>query len=113
MYTDENNRNYLGKYKIDNITSISARNILLGLDKKVDPCQNFYKHVCGNFEKNMKLSNSDAQIDKFSMLMDKITDQIYNLIQEDIDPKDPTSFKLLKTYFHSCIDKSKLVNIVI
>lgn len=91
----------------NNQTFISVKNILLGLDRTVAPCQNFYKYVCGNFEKNVELANGVSQANKYSILMDKIMDQITYLVRDDVNPNEPATYKLIKNYYHSCLNECR------
>jgi membrane metallo-endopeptidase-like protein 1 len=46
----------------------TAATILAKMDKTVDPCDDFYKFVCGSFIKNAVIPDEKAVLTSFSLL---------------------------------------------
>ena len=91
----------------DNLTDKAAE-ILENMDQKVDPCDDFYSFACGGFESKHVIPDDQSRVTTFSLISDKVTAQLRNLIERPIDESETESFKLVKKFYQSCLNKSKL-----
>ncbi|XP_058810376.1 neprilysin-2-like isoform X2 [Phymastichus coffea] len=103
---DENSNN-------SNICSTQiCKNAATALSKSMDftvkPCDNFFKHVCGNFKRDIEFPKTKSQLDKYSMMSDVIVEQIAKILEKDIGSEKPKTFELIKTYYLSCLNKSSI-----
>lgn len=84
----------------------AASEMLKSLDKSVDPCDDFYNFTCGKFLQNTKIPGERANVDSFSIVNEKLKEQIFNIITEDSKEDEPKPFTLAKKYFQSCMNKT-------
>ena len=92
---------------------ILASSILENMDQSVEPCDDFYKFACGNFLKNTIIPDDKTSVNTFSIISDKLQKQLRASIEEESKPGDPRAFKIVKTLYKSCMNKSKLKRIKI
>ena len=78
------------------------------MNRELDPCDNFYEFACGNFIKNATIPDDENKIDMLSITQKKVISQLKKEIQEDIKPDELSVFKMLKTYYQNCMNRSKI-----
>lgn len=88
----------------------SASNILNQMDSNVEPCDDFYNFACGKFIKNTNIPDEKVSVNTFSLLSDKLQEQLRSLVSEPINEKDAEPFKLAKKMFKACMNKSEFLN---
>ncbi|XP_014207883.1 neprilysin-2 [Copidosoma floridanum] len=86
----------------------TASSILENMDPTVEPCDDFYRFACGGFLKNTIIPDDKTSVNTFSIISDKLQKQLRASIEEESKPDDPRPFKLLKTYYQNCMNKTQI-----
>lgn len=76
------------------------------MDPSVEPCDDFYNFACGNFIKNTLIPDEKVSINTFSIIGDKLQEQLRTLISEEVRPGEAKPFTLAKDLFKACMNKS-------
>lgn len=54
------------------------------MDKKFDPCEDFYSFACGGFEANAIIPEDQLEVNVYSLIGERITQQLRFLIERPI-----------------------------
>lgn len=84
----------------------TASSILENMDTSVEPCDDFYRFACGTFLKNTIIPDDKTSVNTFSIISDKLQKQLRSSIEEESSPSDPRPFRLMKTLYKSCMNKT-------
>ncbi|KAJ6635812.1 Neprilysin-2, partial [Pseudolycoriella hygida] len=84
----------------------AASNALDAMDTTVEPCDDFYNFACGNFIKNTQIPDEKVSINTFSIISDKLQEQLKTLIIEESRPGEARPFTLAKNLYKACMNKS-------
>ncbi|XP_037040793.1 neprilysin-2 isoform X2 [Bradysia coprophila] len=84
----------------------AAANAIEAIDFQVEPCDDFYNFACGNFIKNTIIPDEKVSINTFSIIGDKLQEQLRTLISEEARPGEAKPFTLAKDLFKACMNKS-------
>ena len=88
---------------------VSASKILNNLDPSVEPCDDFYKFACGSFIKTTTIPDDKTSVNTFSIIDDELSKQVRSRIEEPLQLNEPKSFRLVKTLYKTCMNKSKFL----
>lgn len=86
----------------------TAAELLDKLDESVDPCDDFYQFACGNFVEKTVIPDDRTRTSMFSVLGDKLNEQVRGLLEGEIEATDPKPFQMAKSVFQSCMDREKI-----
>ncbi|XP_015110388.2 neprilysin-2-like [Diachasma alloeum] len=86
----------------------AAAEVLKKMDRDVEPCDDFYRFACGGFLKNTSIPNDRDQVDTFSVIRDKVQEQLRISVEEPSPPTEPKSFKLAKNLYKSCMNTTAI-----
>lgn len=84
----------------------AAVSVLDSIDDSVDPCDNFFKFACGTYIKNTFIPDDRVTIDSFSVVRDKVQDQLREIINEAEQPNESKPFLLAKRLNKACLNKT-------
>lgn len=80
------------------------------MDRKVDPCEDFYSFACGGFEAKTIIPEDQLSVDIFSLIYDRMNQQLLFLMEKPIKADEAESFKLIKKLYQLCVNKSDLIS---
>lgn len=80
------------------------------MDKKIDPCEDFYSFACGGFEAKTTIPEDQSIADIFTLINDQVNQQLRFLIERPIEDDDTKPFKLVKQLYQSCVNTSELIS---
>lgn len=75
------------------------------MDITVSPCDNFYEYACGNFSKNALIPDDQPYINSFVQVRNQVQKSLKRSIEKSIDDSGPRTFKILKSYYKSCMNE--------
>lgn len=76
------------------------------MDTSVEPCDDFYSYACGNFVKNTMIPDEKVSVNTFSLIGDKLQEQLRALISEEAQPGESKPFTLAKDLYKACMNKT-------
>lgn len=105
------NRTSFGSTKSDNICLTSgcihaASSILDKMEDGIEPCDDFYSFACGEFVESTMIPDEKVSVNTFSIIGDKLQEQLRSLISDKKDPKDSKPFNLAKDLYKACMNKT-------
>ena len=79
------------------------------MDPRIDPCEDFYHFVCGDFIKSMQIIDEAVVVNTFTMAQNELSLDILREIASKVKPNDLSAFKKTKLYFHNCMDTGEFL----
>lgn len=83
----------------------SAVEILEFADFKENPCQDFYKYVCGSFYKNAVKKQSTTPL---VSLTEVLENELKSIVVDPIQKKNPHALVLMKQFYQTCMNEEKI-----
>lgn len=84
----------------------AASNALEAIDNTIEPCDDFYNYACGNFLKNTMIPDEKVSVNTFSIIGDKLQEQLRALISDETKPGESKPFTLAKNLYKACMNKT-------
>lgn len=84
----------------------AASHALDAMDTSVEPCDDFYSYACGNFVKNTMIPDEKVSVNTFSLIGDKLQEQLRALISEEAKAGESKPFTLAKDLYKACMNKT-------
>lgn len=82
-----------------------ATEIKRKMNPKMDPCDNFYEFVCGNFTKNAIIPDDQPLLTEFSLIEKKIKKELKRSLENNVTEGDPQALKILQSYYVTCMNE--------
>lgn len=86
----------------------TASKLLMNMDEKIHPCDEFYDFACGSFLKSTRIPDDKTSVNTFSIITDQLQEQLRALLDEPIQPEEPRPFVLAKTLYQACMNRSAI-----
>ncbi|XP_031783498.1 neprilysin-2 [Nasonia vitripennis] len=90
--------------------ALEANHFLSIMNQNINPCDDFYQFVCGNFIKEKSIIDEATIINTFSIAQREVSTQIYNEIRTNVNSKDLSAFAKPKIYYQNCMNESRIEN---
>ncbi|KAF7285786.1 hypothetical protein GWI33_009970 [Rhynchophorus ferrugineus] len=76
------------------------------MNSSVDPCEDFYEYSCGNFKNYYPLQEDELLIDQFSILEEKLTSIVKEILEAAESEEDPLSLLKAKAAYSACMKEN-------
>ncbi|KAJ9599169.1 hypothetical protein L9F63_010346 [Diploptera punctata] len=86
----------------------AASYALTNMDETVEPCDDFYKFACGSYLKSTIIPDDKSSVSGFSVVTDKLQEQLRTVIGEPVSKEDKKPFRLAKNLFQACMNKTHI-----
>ncbi|KAF2895695.1 hypothetical protein ILUMI_10475 [Ignelater luminosus] len=84
----------------------AAGQILERLDENIEPCDDFYKFVCGNYIKKTVIPPSKSLVNLLESIPDKIKRQMHVAIEQPVKDNEFGTISIIKDYYQACVNKT-------
>ncbi|KAL7729560.1 hypothetical protein ACLKA6_007848 [Drosophila palustris] len=100
-----------GKSETDNVCLtkeciFTASKVLSKIKPEVEPCDNFYEFACGSYLEEENIPDDKVSISTFSVISDKLQEQLKDIITADRPETDPKHFRLPNLLYRACMNKT-------
>ncbi|XP_023345566.1 neprilysin-2 [Eurytemora carolleeae] len=80
----------------------TAAEVMQMMDEKIDPF--FYSFACGRYIEETVIPDDRTRTSMFSVLGDKLEEQVRGLLEGEFKPDEPKPFQMAKSVFQSCMN---------
>lgn len=87
---------------------LSAASMVERINRKVDPCQDFYEFACGSFAEDTYTPDESSSVDTTSLMNDKLAEYLLTLLIKPPIAEDLEIYKLAKNFYSSCMQIGEL-----
>ncbi|KAJ8668211.1 hypothetical protein QAD02_009874 [Eretmocerus hayati] len=84
----------------------TALEILEYMDENNEPCDDFYKFVCGNFVKKTVIPDDEISVNNFETVRNILVQQMRDIVSAESKPDDPKSFEFVKNLYSVCMNET-------
>lgn len=78
------------------------------MNNDIDPCDDFYQFVCGNFINSGDITDQASVLNPFSLAQTRVANEIFKEVISPIRANDLESFKKTKIYYKNCMNKGNV-----
>ncbi|XP_066592335.1 membrane metallo-endopeptidase-like 1 [Prorops nasuta] len=76
--------------------------LLMGINPSVNPCDDFYEHVCGSWNENYPVSNAIPYIDMYTFLQRNLDVRIIDILKSTWAATNSTSLLQARKLYNTC-----------
>ncbi|KAH8417201.1 hypothetical protein KR222_006349, partial [Zaprionus bogoriensis] len=84
----------------------TASTVLSKIKPEVEPCDNFYEFACGSYIEEENIPDDKVSISTFSVISDKLQEQLKDIITADRPDTEPKHFRLPNLLYRACMNKT-------
>lgn len=85
----------------------AASKMLEQLNEEAEPCDDFYEFSCGTYLEETMIPDDKVSVNAFSVISDKLQEQLKTIITAPIDDEEIEPFKMVKKLYLACMNKSE------
>ncbi|XP_053595461.1 endothelin-converting enzyme homolog [Microplitis demolitor] len=85
-----------------------AHEILSGMNKSADPCEDFYEFTCGSFKNTHPIPGHTAIWGRFFMFQELVYHRLKAILETTPEPEDILPVRQAKKWYQSCMDAEAL-----
>lgn len=84
-----------------------ASEILERMNNSVNPCDDLYEFMCGTYSKNAQIPEDESSLSSIKESRKIVQKRLKTSIESEITESHPRTFKILKSFYDSCLKKGK------
>jgi len=84
-----------------------ANRMLSSINRNVNPCDDFYAFACGGFLQKTKIPSDEAEVTRFTALRNRVAVQLKTILNEPAQPYESWPFRLVKSFYNSCMNSGE------
>lgn len=84
----------------------TASAVLSKMKTEIEPCDDFYQFACGTYIDETQIPEDKVAVNTFSVISDKLQEQLKDIITEDRPETEPKHFRLPNALYKACMNKT-------
>lgn len=80
-----------------------------GLNKSVEPCEDFYNFACGGWIAKNPIPQSQTSWDQLSLLREELFKNLRILLEEPDRDDEPRSVSMARAFYRTCMDTGESI----